>query len=160
MFARIARFEGGSDIDTDIREMSGDIEALERGETGGYMPEELQYLVRKVEVLADRQNGRSAVIIYFDSESDLREGDRILDGMSPKSSGWGRRVSADTYEVIVAGERNLQSAAQLDPSTTASRRLKETTVEGINGGMVRSLDEADEHLNKGGVEIDIVYLVS
>jgi hypothetical protein len=111
MFARIARFEGGSDIDTDISEMSGDVEALKRGETGGYMPEELQGLVRKVEVLADRQTGRSAVIIYFDSEADLREGDRILDGMSPRSSGWGRRVSADTYEVIVGGERSPRAAA-------------------------------------------------
>jgi hypothetical protein len=102
MFARMARFEGGTgaDIDAETADMRKDIEAFRRGEEGTYMPD-LSRLVSRLEILADRQKGTVAAIVYCETEEQLREADRILDSMSPSNADWGRRVSVDTYEVVL-----------------------------------------------------------
>ena len=102
MFARIARFEGGrgTDIDAETTDMRKDLEAFRRGEKGTYMPE-LSRLVSRLEILADRRSGTVAAIVYCETEEQLREADRILDSMAPRNTDWGKRVSVDTYEVVL-----------------------------------------------------------
>ncbi len=112
MYARIARFEGGtaSAIEEETQKIHGDLKAAQRGETGGYMPE-LNSLVSRVEVFADRGEGRVAVIVYCDTEDQLHEADRVLAAMSPQNPDWGHRVSSDTYEVIADESAQVRSAA-------------------------------------------------
>lgn len=102
MYARIARFEGGkgADIDAEIKDMRKDIEAFRRGERGAYSPD-LTSTISRLEVFADRSSGNAAVVVYCETEAQLREADRILDSMSPRNADWGKRVSADTYEVVL-----------------------------------------------------------
>jgi hypothetical protein len=102
MYARIARFEGGSgaDVDAEVRDMRKDIEAYRRGETGTYAPD-LTRLVNRLEVFADKPSGKVAVVVYCESEDQLRQADRLLDSMSPRNADWGKRVSVDTYEVVL-----------------------------------------------------------
>jgi hypothetical protein len=112
MFARIARFKGGqdTDIDAETRDMRKDIEAFRRGEEGTYMPE-LSRLVNRLEILADRQNGTVAAIVYCETEAQLREADRILNAMSPRNADWGERVSVDTYEVVLDERTSVRRVA-------------------------------------------------
>ncbi len=112
MFARIARFEGGSaaEIDTETRDMRKDIEAFRRGEQGSFAPE-LRDVVSRIEVLADRANGKAAVIVYCETEDKLHEADRIMNAMSPRNADWGHRVSVDTYEVTLDEPTSIRSAA-------------------------------------------------
>ncbi len=102
MFARIARFEGGrgTGIDAETKDMRKDIEAFRRGEEGASMPD-LSRLVSRLEIFADRQKGTVAAIVYCETEEQLREADRIMDSMSPQNADWGKRVSVDTYEVLL-----------------------------------------------------------
>jgi hypothetical protein len=55
----------------------------------------------RVSVLADRAAGRVVVSTRFASEEDLRKGAETLEAMSPPEGGNIRRVSVDTYEVVV-----------------------------------------------------------
>lgn len=112
MFARIARFEGGSagEIDAETQEMRKDIEAFRRGEQGSYAPD-LRDVVSRVEVLADRTSGKVAVIVYCETEAKLREADRILNAMSPRNADWGGRASADTYEVVLDETTSVRRVA-------------------------------------------------
>ena len=59
---------------------------------------------KRVTVLADRAAGRVVVAVRFGSEEDLRIGAEALEAMSPPDAGSMRRVSVDTYEVVL--ERN------------------------------------------------------
>ena len=52
-------------------------------------------------MLADRAAGRVVVSTRFASEEDLRKGAETLEAMSPPEGGNIRRVSVDTYEVVV-----------------------------------------------------------
>jgi hypothetical protein len=112
VFARIARFEGGkgTDIDAETKDMRKDIEAFRRGEEGTYMPD-LSRHVSRLEILADRQNGTVAAIVYCETEEQLREADRILNSMSPRNTDWGRRVSVDTYEVVLDETTSVRRVA-------------------------------------------------
>jgi hypothetical protein len=103
MFVRIARFEGGTtaEIEAEARRIRGDLEAARRGEPSKEVPSELALQTHRVEVLIDRDRGAVAVLIYCETEAQAREIDRLMDEISPSSSGWGRRVSADVYEVYV-----------------------------------------------------------
>ncbi len=102
MFIRLARFEGGAydDIAAEARELSAKLEAAQHGETSEYFPKELIDLVRRVELLADRGRGSVAMLLYCNDEAGCREVDRLMDAMSPRSDGWGHRVSRDIYEVL------------------------------------------------------------
>jgi hypothetical protein len=103
MYVRIARFEGGNaaDIVAEAELIRRDIEAARRGETTEVMPRELIDAIASTQLVVDRQRGSVAILLYCDTEEKARQIDRIMDGMSPSTSGWGRRASADVYEVVV-----------------------------------------------------------
>lgn len=113
MYARIARFEGGSGsaIDEEIDRIHQEIRSGSREQTGGYLPDELRRRVSRIETLVDRQKGSVALIVYCETEADIREADRILDSMSPRNTEWGRRVSSDIYEVSLDQSMELPRAA-------------------------------------------------
>jgi hypothetical protein len=108
MYARIARFEGGT-IDAIVAE-AGDVRrgfvAAGGGEKSQYFPKELTDRVGRMEMLVDRERGSIAILLYCDSLADVREVDRIMDGMAPQREGWGKRVSSDVYEVVADEARS------------------------------------------------------
>jgi len=55
----------------------------------------------RIMVLADRAAGKVAVAVRFASEDDLRRGAATLEAMSPPDVGTMRRVSVDSYEVVL-----------------------------------------------------------
>jgi hypothetical protein len=55
----------------------------------------------RITVLADRAGGKAVVATRFGSEEDLRKGAEALEAMSPPDVGSIRRVSVDTYEVVL-----------------------------------------------------------
>ena len=59
---------------------------------------------KRITVLADRAAGRVVVAVRFGSEEDLRRGAAALEAMSPPDAGQMRRVSVDTYEVVLERE--------------------------------------------------------
>ncbi len=101
MYARMARFEGGSPdvIDREVDRLRRDIEAARAG-TADTVTARLSSVVDRVVVLVDRENAASTMIVFCETEDKLHEADRILDSMSPES-GEGRRVSRDLFEVAV-----------------------------------------------------------
>jgi hypothetical protein len=101
MFVRIARFEGGTtaQIEEEGARIRGDLEAARRGEPGAEVPSELALLASRLEMLIDRDRGAVAMLVYAETRDQLREIDRIMDGMAPSSEGWGKRVSVELYEV-------------------------------------------------------------
>lgn len=103
MFVRIARFEGGTtaQIEEEGARIRRDIQGARRGEAGPEVPAELARLASRIEMLVDRDRGAVAVLVYAETADQVREIDRIMDGMSPSSEGWGRRVSAESYEVFL-----------------------------------------------------------
>jgi hypothetical protein len=56
---------------------------------------------KRITVLADRSAGKVVVAIRFGSEEDLRKGGEALEAMSPPAAGSMRRVSVDSYEVVL-----------------------------------------------------------
>jgi hypothetical protein len=59
---------------------------------------------KRVTVLADRSSGKVIVAMRFDSEEDLRTGSATLDAMSPPEVGTRRRVSVESFEVVLEQE--------------------------------------------------------
>lgn len=59
---------------------------------------------RRVTVLSDRAAGKVVVAVRFGSEEDLRTGSAALDAMNPPDVGSRRRVSVETYEVVLERE--------------------------------------------------------
>jgi hypothetical protein len=51
------------------------------------------------------------VLVYAETEDQVREIDRIMDAMSPSSDGWGKRVSSEVYEVFVDEAPGIAKAA-------------------------------------------------
>jgi hypothetical protein len=66
------------------------------------MPEDVP--AKRVTVLADRSSGKVIVAMRFDSEEDLRTGSATLDAMSPPEVGTRRRVSVESFEVMLEQE--------------------------------------------------------
>lgn len=93
MYARVARFEGGQ-ADA-IRQNAEEINS--RAESGP--PEGVP--AKGFLLLVDPDNGRGLGISLFETEEDLRQGDEVLNSMSPPSEGMGRRTSLEIYEVAV-----------------------------------------------------------
>ena len=56
---------------------------------------------KAITVLADRSAGKVRIVVRFGSEEDLRKGSAVLDGMSPPSDTALRRVSVESYEVVL-----------------------------------------------------------
>jgi len=113
MFVRIARFEGGTTarIEEEGTRIRRDLEAARRGESGPEVPSELALLATRLEMLVDRERGAVAVLVYAETEEQIREVDRIMNEMSPSSGEWGRRVSAEVYEVFFDEAPGLARAA-------------------------------------------------
>jgi hypothetical protein len=113
MFVRIARFEGGTtaQIEEEGARIRRDLDAARRGESGPEVPSELALLASRLEMVVDRERGAVAVLVYAETADQVREIDRIMDGMSPSSEGWGKRVSADLYEVYLDEAPGLAKAA-------------------------------------------------
>lgn len=59
---------------------------------------------KRITVLADRAAGTVVVAIRFRSEEDLRKGAAALEAMSPPEAGSIRRVSVESYEVVLEKE--------------------------------------------------------
>ena len=93
MYARVARFEGGEP--DAIRQNA--VETGSRAESGP--PEGVP--AKGFLLLIDPDNGRGLGISLFETEDDLRQGDEVLNSMSPPSEGMGRRTSLETYEVAI-----------------------------------------------------------
>ena len=59
---------------------------------------------KRITVLADRAAGKVVVAVRFGSEEDLRKGAEAFEAMSPPEAGSMRRVSVDSYEVVLERE--------------------------------------------------------
>jgi hypothetical protein len=93
-YARVATF------DTDeaaLEALLGEINA-----SGDRAPEGVP--AKRITVLADRSTGKVVVAVRFGSEEDLRKGAEALEAMSPPDAGSMRRVSVDSYEVVLERE--------------------------------------------------------
>jgi hypothetical protein len=102
MYARIARFEGGSP-ETARREAERVRRGIEEARSGASTDpttSRLTGLIDRIVMLVDPQTGSSAAVVFCETQERLHEVDRIMDGMSP-DRGEGRRVSRDIYEVVV-----------------------------------------------------------
>jgi len=113
MYVRIARFEGGStaQIEEEGARIRRDLEAARRGESGPEVPSELALLASRLEMMVDRDRGAVAVLVYAETADQVMEIDRIMDEMSPSTDGWGKRVSAELYEVYLDEAPGLAQAA-------------------------------------------------
>jgi hypothetical protein len=87
MYARIAMFEGATDIKGAVAEM----------EQGG-PPEGLK--ATEAYFLADAGGGKSVFVTFFETEADLKAGDAMLNELSPGDVGVGHRTSVDLMEVL------------------------------------------------------------
>jgi hypothetical protein len=56
---------------------------------------------KSIMVLADRAAGKARVVVRFGSEDDLRKGSATLDAMNPPADSGMRRISVETFEVVL-----------------------------------------------------------
>jgi hypothetical protein len=99
VFARVTRWEGG---DAEAIRRSG-AEIRERGKSGP--PEGVPSV--GFTLLIDPEGGRAIGIGLFETEEDLRQGDRVLNEMDPPAD-MGQRADVEVYEV--AFEARLDAA--------------------------------------------------
>jgi hypothetical protein len=89
-WVRVATFEADNDaVETIVKEI-GSSEGPPPGITA-----------KSIMVLADRENGRARIVVRFDSEEDLRSGSATLDAMEPPAEARMRRISVETFEVVL-----------------------------------------------------------
>ena len=109
MYARLARFEGSDPaaLAQELEEMraqiQGGMEQTSGGE-GGPSAEQMEAMrktIKRVLVLADVDKGSSAMVIFCDTEDDIRRMDELFNEMTPPSEGGGKRQSVDIYEVAI-----------------------------------------------------------
>ena len=114
MYARLTRFEGSDpatlkqELDGMRKQMESElmdeaIDQIAEQVKGQFERAEVATLlksIRRTIVLADSEQGRSAMILFCDTEEDARAVDRLFDAMSPGEGG-GKRQSADVYEVAI-----------------------------------------------------------
>jgi hypothetical protein len=113
MYARLVRFEGAEPnvLERELEEMRTQIQSGSSGEpepgeqsTGGPNREQMETmhkLIKRVLVLADLDKGSSAMVVFTDSESEIRQIDAMFNEMSPPTEGGGQRQSVDIYEVAI-----------------------------------------------------------
>jgi hypothetical protein len=73
-------------------------------QSGQLDQDQMQFLlqaIKRTTVLVDRDKGSSAMVVYCDSEEDIRRLDQMFDQMSPPDEGGGKRQSVDIYEVAI-----------------------------------------------------------
>jgi ribosomal protein L29 len=103
MYVRIARFEGGKELDKQLDEIRQQMaEGRERLASGAAQGEEAENMraIKRTIVAVDREGGRTAAVMFADSEEDIRKIDAWMNSMSPGGGG-GQRTSADIYEVAI-----------------------------------------------------------
>ena len=112
MYARLVRFEGAEPgiLERELEEMRAQIQAGMSGESvemdeqpGGPSRDQMETmrrLIKQVLVLADRDKGSSAMIVFTDTEDEIRTLDEMFNAMSPGEGG-GQRQSVDIYEVAI-----------------------------------------------------------
>jgi len=94
MYARIATFQGdesgplGDAIEENRRQIEAALESPPEGLEG----------VKEVWMLVDRDSGRTMDLTLFETEEELRRGDKTLNAMSPADAE-GRRSSVGLYEI-------------------------------------------------------------
>jgi len=91
MLARVVTWEGG---DAEAMEKS----AAEVNEQAGDGPPP-GVPAKEFLLLQDTANGKAIAIVTFDNEDDYRQGDEVLNSMSPPGDGMGRRVSVEKFEI-------------------------------------------------------------
>ncbi len=108
MYARVARFEGSDPavLERDLEEMKKQMQGGTSESSGGEggpsaeQMEEMRKTIKRVLVLADMDKGNSAMVIFCDTEDDVRRMDEMFNQMSPGEGG-GKRQSVDVYEVAI-----------------------------------------------------------
>ena len=87
MYARIATFEGATDI---------------KGALAGVQQEGPPEGLNSTEAyfFADTASGKSIFVTFFATEEDMQAGDAMLNEMSPGEVGIGHRTSLDLMEVL------------------------------------------------------------
>jgi hypothetical protein len=89
-YARVVTFEADdAAIDALVNEIN----------SAGGPPQDLP--ATRIVVLANRDAGQLVVATRFASVEDLEKGSAVLEGMSPSDVGTIRRVSVDTFEVLL-----------------------------------------------------------
>jgi hypothetical protein len=98
VFVRIARFEGGdpSQVDDSIARVRA---MMDEGPT----PPGLERARRSM-MLVDRTTGTGLGLTFFDSNDDMRAGDRALNEMTRPAGATGQRTSVELYEVAIDKE--------------------------------------------------------
>jgi hypothetical protein len=89
-WVRVATFEADNDA---VEAMVKEISSAEGPPPG--IP------AKSIMVLADRANGRARIVVRFDSEENLRTGSTTLDTMEPPADVSVRRISVETFEVLL-----------------------------------------------------------
>ena len=114
MYARVTRFEGSepAKLKQELGEMR---EQMQRGLTDESIDQMAEQVkdqferdevarllgaIKRTIVLADEEQGSSAMVLFCETEEDARGVDRLFDAMSPGDGG-GRRQSADIYAVAI-----------------------------------------------------------
>lgn len=114
MYARLTRFEGSdpATLQRELESMRDQMKADLTDEAVDQMAEEVKgrferdevgrllKSIKRTLVLTDVQRGSSAMVLFCDSEDDIRGVDALFDAMSPGEGG-GKRESADIYEVSI-----------------------------------------------------------
>jgi hypothetical protein len=106
MYARLARFEGADPavLEGEIEGMRRQLESSSNEDTTGQLDEGQMEMLRKtikqVLLLADREKGSSAMVVFTETEDEIRRIDELFNQMSP-SDGGGTRQSVDIYEVAI-----------------------------------------------------------
>jgi len=95
MYARVAQWKG-ADAES-MKATAAEIKA--QAEAGDGPPPGVPS--KEFLLLQDPEGGRVIAIMLFESEDDYRQGNEVLDSMSPPSGGLGERVSVDKYELAV-----------------------------------------------------------
>ena len=112
MYARIARFEGGSPetIQRETERLRHDLAAVRAGQATEPLLAALSRVVDRVLMLVDRENATTTTIIFCETREKLLEADRLPQEMSPQG-GYGRRASRDLLEVAVDESPRAQKKA-------------------------------------------------
>lgn len=89
MYARVARF---TNANSDALE-----ENISRMRESSGPPEGVRS--NALTLLADEANGTIIAIGFFETEEDMRDGDKVLNSMTPPGGEMGTRTSVDLCEV-------------------------------------------------------------
>jgi hypothetical protein len=91
MYARVARWEGA-----EAEAMRSSAEGISAQAASG-PPEGVP--AKGLLLLIDPDNGRGMAVSLFETEEELRQGDQVLNSMSPPNDAMGRRTGVEVYEV-------------------------------------------------------------